>query len=244
MCRENQPAHRRAPPTGPPLPLASSAHTHSSLPWSEPPFPQTHTGITSLRAQPLPQLAVGHTHCRARPVEGPGVCEGSRLPVPHLGVSRLAARAQLALDDQSINQDSPARSVREEARSHVCVLGPGLQNRAVPWDPGWATTTLGRLSLGPPELPGELAQNSGGSAGLLPTHSRLPCPPRGPHPETGGEWAGMPHLSRNMARGRAGRPPSLCRRPPSPWLWAPGHHRPAQQKVELLKTSPQPCPLP
>lgn len=51
------------------------------------------------------------------------------------------------------SQESPACGVREEARSHVCVLGPGVQNRAVPWEPGWATDTLGRLSLGPPELP-------------------------------------------------------------------------------------------
>ena len=57
------------------------------------------------------------------------------------------------------------------------MLGPGPQSSAMPWEPGWATATLGRLSLGPPELPGELARNSGGWAGLLPTHSKLPCPP-------------------------------------------------------------------
>ena len=59
------------------------------------------TGIMSLLAQPLPQMVVGHTHRMARPVEGRGVCEGPRPTVPHLGVSRLASRAQLALDDQS-----------------------------------------------------------------------------------------------------------------------------------------------
>lgn len=83
-------------------------HTHGSPPWSEPPLPQAQTGITSLLAPPLPQVAVGHTHRMARPVEGRGVCEGPRPTVPHLGVSRLAARAQPALDNQSVQPSTRA----------------------------------------------------------------------------------------------------------------------------------------
>lgn len=48
------------------------------------------------------------------------------------------------------SQYSPARGLHEEAQSHVC--SAGLQNRAAPWEPGWATDMLGRLSLEPPEL--------------------------------------------------------------------------------------------
>lgn len=146
----NQPAHRRAPCTRPPLPLAGVHGAHTA----------PHPGLS------LPFHKCRRASCRCWPslshrwrwatlTAWPGLWKDEgcvrglgppSLTLGYPGWPHMPSRLW------TTSQDSPACGVHEEAQSHVCVLGPGVQNRAAPWEPGWATDTLGRLSLGPPEL--------------------------------------------------------------------------------------------
>lgn len=122
------------------------------------------------------------------------------------------------------SQYSPACGLHEEAQSHVC--SAGLQNRAAPWEPGWATDMLGRLSLEPPELLVSLLRTRAVRLACCPLTASSPLLPGALILRQGGKWAEVPYLGTNTAaaHGTTGRPPSLFRHPPSPWPWAPCHH--------------------